>query len=332
MSQICKLTLKQISGLLTELQSDTIFGHFCWRLKDFHGEEKLNYFLDLYRNRNPVFTISNSFFERDGILYLPNPHLPFKEKQEDKTKDEKIKSFLAYKDSKSKKFLTLVQFNEALTGNDIANDDKKQPKYVKDLRTSVEISRETFSSKESQLFSYAPFYIEEEIISSKKNVFSKTNTVIFIKILNESEFKNFDCEKILKEVFKTGFGKKKSSGYGEFDVSGFDKFEGFKEPEDSNGFITLSNYLPSEFDGITADNSYYELNIKYGKFGEELALIKNPFKKPIVFMIQGSCFKTVEKKEFFGRCTINGEISSLYEEAIQNGIALSLKLKISKFE
>ena len=41
MAQIKKLKLKLKSGLLSELQSDTIFGHFAWRFKEEHGEEKL---------------------------------------------------------------------------------------------------------------------------------------------------------------------------------------------------------------------------------------------------------------------------------------------------
>ncbi|MBV6479141.1 MAG: hypothetical protein HGGPFJEG_01902 [Ignavibacteria bacterium] len=302
------------------------------------GEDKLKEFLELYKNRKPVFTISNSFFERDGILFLSNPLLPFvKEEEKVKTKNEKIESFLNYKDSKKRKFLTLEQFNLAINGevtklNDlIEKDDLKQPKYIEDLRTSVEISRETFSSKEHQLFSYAPYYIEEVPIDIKKNEYSKTFTSIFVKVLDEDKFSknNFDCENILKEVFNIGFGKKKSSGYGQFEVNGFEEFKGFDEPEDSTGFITLSNYLPSTDDGLTAENSLYDLNIKYGKLGEELALSSNPFKKPIVFMTPGSCFKTEVNKDFYGRCVSDiVQLTELKDKVIQNGIAFSLRINL----
>lgn len=338
MPNIHKLTLSQKSGLLTELQSDTIFGHFCWRLKDMLGEQKLDEFLKLYKTGNPAFTISNSYFERDNCLFLPNPLLPLvNEEEEEKSKDEKIKIFLDYKDSKKRKLLTLCQFNLAINGElnkmkeSIRKDDSKQPKYIDDLRTSVEISRETFSSKEGQLFSYAPYYVEEEPIDKKKSEYTKTNTIVFVKVLDEDAFSKFDCENILKEVFNIGFGKKKSSGYGEFEVIGFERFDGFKEPDDSNGFITISNYIPSIEDGLTAENSYYDLNIKYGKLGEELALSNNPFKKPIVFMTPGSCFKTEEKKDFYGRCVSDiVQLSGLKDKVIQSGIAFSLRMKINK--
>lgn len=314
-----------------------------------HGEEMLEKFLKLYKESKPVFTVSNSFFERDNIIFLPNPLLPLNTTKEEKTKDEKIKKFLDYKDSKSQKFFPLVQFNALINGdknkfkelqdeeekqkaiNKNKNEEykNKQPKYVEDLRTSVEISRVTFSSKEGQLFSYAPYYIEEELINSKQSKYSETDTIIFIKVLDDDEFKNFDCENILKEIFNIGFGKKKSSGYGQFDVKGFDKFEGFDESEDSNGFITLSNYLPSADDGIKAEDSYYDLNIKYGKLGEELALSENPFKKPIVFMTSGSCYKTEVIKEFYGRCATDiVNIPDWKDKILQNGIAFTLKIKI----
>jgi len=262
-----------------------------------------------------------------------------KEEKEKKTKDERIEKFLDYKDSKKRKFLTLEQFNFALNGKvkemdeSIGKDNSKQPQYIEDLRTSVEISRKTFSSEEGQLFSYAPYYIDEEPIDKKKNEYTKTNTIVFVKVLDEDAFsKNkFDCENILKEVFNIGFGKKKSSGYGQFEVEGdLEEYKGFQEPEDSNGFITLSNYLPSAEDGITAENSYYDLNIKYGKLGEELALSSNPFKKPIVFMTPGSCFK-IEKKDFYGRCVSDiVQLSGLKDKVIQNGIAFSLRMKIMR--
>lgn len=336
MPNIHKLTLTQKSGLLTELQSDTIFGHFCWRMNDILGKSKLEEFLELYKNGNPVFSISNSYFERDKNIFLPNPLLPFdKVEEKERSKDEMIKKFLDYKDSKKRKYLSLEQFNFALNGdmlklNDsIEKDVLKQPRYIENLRTSVEKSRETFSSKEGQLFSYAPYFIHEEPIKKKKNEFTKTNTIIFIKVFDIQLFNDFDCENILKEVFNIGFGKKKSSGYGEFEVIGFDEFKDFREPEDANGFITLSNYLPSNDDGITAENSFYDLNIKYGKLGEELALSSNPFKKPIVFMTPGSCFETEIKEDFYGRCVSDiVQLSGWKDRVVQNGIAFSLRMKI----
>lgn len=352
MAKIYKLTLKQKSGLLTELESDTIFGHFCWRMRELLGEDELSKFLNFFVDGKPVFTLSNSCFERDGVVYLPNPIIPHKEKNSPETKDEKIKQFMDFKISKERKLLTLDEFNQVLNGNEPDLSEKADiPKYTEDLRTSVEISRETFSSIEGHLFSYAPMFVDEIIVDNKKQEYSDTKTIIFIKIIDEKNFTDYKCEAVLKEVFEVGFGKKKSSGYGEFEVIGnLGNFEGFTESEDANGFVTLSNYLPSVNDGLKMgskakeipasagmtdsreDNEttsyYYDFKLKYGKLGEELALSENPFKKPIVLLLPGSVFRTDMKKDYYGRCTTEGELSEVHKFVIQNGFVFTLDIKI----
>ena len=332
MSSIYKLTIKQNSGLLTELQSDTVFGHFCWRMKEISGEEKLVKFLQYFKESNPIFTISNSLFEREDRIYFPNPLSPQKSELNPKSKKEKIVSFLNYKKSKDKKYISIDELNKFLNGehnyiDESINDKNEIPKYKEDLRTSVEISRVTFSNRKSQLFSYAPFYIDEILIDPKKQIYSDTKTILLIKVINEKMFVEFNCKEILEEVFNIGFGKKKSSGYGEFKYISFEKFEGFNEPEVSNGFISLSNYIPSMTDELT--NYFYDFIVKYGKLGEELSLSINPFKKPIVLFTPGSIFFPKEQKDFYGRCTSQNEISESFPVAIQNGFCFSLRAKLN---
>lgn len=328
MPKIYKLSLKQKSGLLTELDSDTIFGHFCWRMSDLLGNSKLEEFIKLY-SKEPVFTISNGFFERDNIIYLPNPLLPFSQQEPLLQRDEQIIQFISYKNSKSLNLFTLEQFNFALKGefanlqDSLDNANFKTPKYFEDLRTSVKINRSTLSSEESKLFSYAPMFIEEIGADNNNLHFSNTKTILFIKVLDESNYANFDCENIIKEVFNIGYGKKKSSGYGEFEVLNYELFTDFDEPENSNAFITISNYIPSVDDELT--DYYYDFKIKYGKYGEHLALSKNPFKKPLVLLLPGSVFVTNKQKEFYGRVV---QVSDYHTTTIQNGFAFSLKISL----
>lgn len=333
MPKINKIKIKLKSGLLTDLQSDTIFGHFCWRFREIKGEEDLTRFLDLYLQRNPIFTVSNSFYEynddKKSFIFLPRPLVPIDIKYEEKEKNEKNKKkkkvidFLKNKCNKKLSSFTLNEFNYAIKGdNENLNSEieermKKNTKFepVKpDLRVSVEIDRNILSNKKGQLFSYAPSYLNKDY-----------SFVIFVKIIDEKKFNDFNCKEILKETFELGFGKKKSSGYGELEFISFEEFSGFIEPSDSNGFITLSNYLPSEDDGL--EDYSYDFHVKYGKLGEEYALSKNPFKKPIILIKPGSTFKTKVVKDFYGRCTGNGEISTI-KEVIQNGIAFTLRMKI----
>lgn len=298
MSSIKKLTLKLKSGLLSDLQSDTVMGHFCWRLVDRFGEDKLKDFIKLYRDNNPVFTISDGLLSKNGEIFFPKPLIHFKPANEKvNSKKEKILKFQINKELKSKQLLTLKQFNLLLNGkiNELYNaliaNESEYPKYFTDLRTSVEIDRQKMSSKEGQLFSYYPKFLDEN-----------TRVVFLVKVLNQNNFDNFQCEQILKDVFEIGYGKKKSSGYGQFEVVSFIDFKEFEEPSRSSGFVTLGNYLPSEMDNI-APESNYDFIVKYGKLGEEKSLSENPFKKPLILFTPGSVFYTDKAKPFYGRIT-----------------------------
>ena len=311
MTTIKKLTLKLKSGLLSELQSDTIFGHFAWRFKEEFGENKLKEFLELFVKGNPVFTISDGFFEKAGTVFFPKPLKLTPPKFESNSKKERIKNFIIQKESKAQKLVTVEQLNYFINGklNDFdkslaETNVKNAPKFLQDLRVHVEINRETYSSKDGQLFSENPKYLSDD-----------TTIVVFIKILNEDKWDEFNCEKILKNVFEIGYGKKKSAGYGHFEIVGFNDYTEFNEPENFNGFVSLSHYLPANSDEII--DAYYDINVKYGKFGEEKSKSQNPFKPPMLLMKPGSCFITDVKKEFYGR-TVH------LQSAVHNGIAFTL--------
>ncbi len=320
MATIKKLKLKLKSGLLSELQSDTIFGHFAWRFKEQHGDEELEKFLDLIVNGNPVFTISDGLFEKNGEVFFPKPLKLTPPEFESKDKRERIKNFIAQKESKSRKLITVEQLNYFLNGqledfdkSLAASDAKDYPKFEQDLRVHVEIDRETFSSKEGQLFTENPKYLDKN-----------TSIVIFVKILDEKYWKEFNCEDILKNVFEIGYGKKKSSGYGHFEILSFEEFAKFEESNESNGFISLSQYLPSNNDNIK--DAYYDINVKYGKFGEEKSNSQNPFKPAMLLMKPGSCFLTDKQTEFYGRA-IKGFVD-YQPKLIHNGIAFTLNCKL----
>ena len=262
MSKIYKLKLKPKSGLLTKLESDTIFGHFCWRLKENLGEEKLKEFLSFYEAKNPVFTISNGLYETGNELFFPKPLKLTNQPPEKRLKKEKIKDFLINKELKNRKFITIKQLNLYIKNRkeefreSFAEDAEIE--YIseqKNLKVSVAIDRESFRSAEGKLFSYNPTYLTKSR-ENEENYYS-----ILIKVIDEENFKKYKCEETLKVVFEIGYGKKKSSGYGAFEVVNYEEYNRIEETEETNGFYTLSNYLPSENDGI---EDFY---LKYlGKF------------------------------------------------------------------
>lgn len=320
------LTIKPKSGLLTELQSDTIYGHFCWRLKEQFGDNKLKEFIAFYKNNNPIFLLSDGLIKVKDQIHFPRPFV-FQKSEKKENKVDKVIEFVEKKKSKERNYLTLSELNKFLSNGKIEfekieeieeeNHSKKGKKKKKRiieeaLRVSVQIDRNSFAAAEGKLYSYNPKFSRDDV-----------SFVILVKVLDDDKFKEFNCENILKETFIIGFGKKKSSGYGQFEVSDYYEFSSFEEDNDANAFMVLGNYLPFHEDKVTPIG--YDINIKYGKLGEEFALSENPFKNPIVFLTAGSCFRTETRHEFYGRVTNEGEISISNPFAVQFGMPFTLK-------
>jgi CRISPR-associated protein Csm4 len=320
------LTLKQKSGLLSPLQSDTIYGHFCWRLKERFGVDKLKEFISLYKNGNPIFLLSDGMLKVKNEIRFPRPFI-FQKPETKENKTDKILEFVERKKSKERNYLTLSEVNKFLSTGKIEleeieedidskkNKKKKKKIFEESLRVSVQIDRNSFASAEGKLYSYNPKFPRDDV-----------SFVVLLKILNEDKYKEFDCDNILKETFTIGFGKKKSSGYGQFEVLGCGEFNEIREPIESNTFNVLGNYLPSKEDDVSPIG--YDINTKYGKLGEEFSQSENPFKNPIAFLTAGSCFKTGNKKQFYRRISNESEISLTIKEAVQFGMPYYLKFNL----
>lgn len=327
------LNIKPKSGFLTDLQSDTIYGHFCWRLKEQLGDKRLEDFISLYKNKQPIFLLSDGLPKVKDIIRFPRPYI-FLKSQTKENKVDKIIEFVAKKEEKERNYLNLSELNNFLsTGKieleevderegekkDIRTKIRKKRIIEESLRVSVQIDRNSFASAEGKLYSYNPKFTRDDV-----------SFVILVKVIDEGKFKEFNCENILNDTFIVGFGKKKSSGYGQFEVVGYKEFPDIVESDNAKSFMVLGNYLPHQDDKISPIG--YDINTKYGKFGEELALSENPFKNPIVFMTAGSCFMAENDCDFYGRVTFDGEISGLNNFAVQFGMPFILKFNFLNIE
>lgn len=65
------IKIKKITPILTEFQSDTVFGHLSWAVKYLYGDNKLSDFLNVSKTGEPPFICSNAFPQD----YLPYPVL-----------------------------------------------------------------------------------------------------------------------------------------------------------------------------------------------------------------------------------------------------------------
>jgi len=132
------------------------------------------------------------------------------------------------------------------------------------------------------------------------------------------------AQELFQYLAQSGYGKRKSVGYGQIKLVTFEPFSGFSSPPDANGFISLSNFVPAVQDPTLG---YWNVMVKYGKLGEEFAVAGNPFKKPLIMFTAGSCFYDSPCREYYGRL-VRGLSSVHTDKVVQYGFALPVPMKL----
>jgi CRISPR-associated protein Csm4 len=300
-----RLKIKPQSSFLTPWQADTVFGSLCWIIAWRYGEEALTNFLQEYKSHNPVFVLSDGM---PGDL-LPAPsHLPYMltktENREDYEKGKKLKKVF---------WISAEKFESVRRGHiqdDIFEDDKPFKNFTS-LHSSI--SRVTGTTgDEGSLFELQEYALEKSLHTIS----------LYLKIRDDWVEKVFS---LFNDLSLMGYGKKKSVGKGSFKIiGGLERFVTFESLEDSNGFVSLSNFVPSVNDPT---EGYYKTMVKYGKLGGEFTFSENPFKKPLMMLIAGAVFKvngTV--RPFYGRM-IEG-LSSIKPEVVHYGYAFPVPVYI----
>lgn len=132
---------------------------------------------------------------------------------------------------------------------------------------------------------------------------------------------------LLEGIAQSGFGARKTSGYGHLELKTWQPETCFDGPiQNANAFISLSNWVPAQGDPA---NGFYNLMVKYGKLGEEFASIENPFKFPLTMLEAGSVFYTDQPhKEWYGRLV--KDIAPGESKVVQYGFAFAVPAVISE--
>jgi CRISPR-associated protein Csm4 len=299
--RLYKVTLKLSSPYATDWQADTIWGQLCWALRFAYGEDELTDFITRYRDGEPPLLVSNGF---PGDL-LPRPILPEKPVKE-------RSDFAIVKKQKKVRWLTPDEFMKTLNSEESALSEKDGETESVTLKNQINRLIGTTGGREADETTGRLFSFEQSHLDAVS---------IYLKVAT-------DFVETSKELFqnlsRSGYGKRKTVGYGQFSVQSFDEFAGFKSPQDADGFISLSNFVPAADDPTSG---YWEILVKYGKLGEEYAITGNPHKKPLVMFKAGSCFYDSPCQEYYGRL-VRG-LSSQYPGVVQYGYALPVPLKLS---
>ena len=269
--------LRLSTPLATPFQSDTLFGEFCWHFGFLYGSEKLEECL----SKGPFVAFSDLFPEG----WLPMPKFPIS------GGFDSVESYKEFKELKKKRFVRVETFKRALEGSStfsefctelytLAAREKEESSFSQSSRVRVAINRLTGTAYEGRLFQVEELFPKAEFFT----LYGLCEPELFGEVKTTLEFLGL-----------SGFGAKKSSGMGKFEVVEFR--EGWELPErGERWFISLSTGLP---EGEEIKELYADFFTKFPKHGREVAR-PEVFKEPIILARPGSTFKARAKKPLYG--------------------------------
>lgn len=284
------------SKLQTPLQSDTIYGHFCWGLRYHQGEEALSEFLDASKKGPPIL-ISSAL----PAGFVPRPELPSLDRKAlfDKAKElgfgkgkaQLFSGMSQLKEIKKKKWLSIKQWHQ------IRHE-------ASDLQVISELADSHSQPKTMQVSSKA-----HNTISRLDNTVIEPGGLYFTREYWTFPGARFDLycffenqhwkslwEKVWMEyIIPFGFGKDKSTGSGQLEFHLVETFsEDIFQLDDADAWMSLSHCV---LDDYPTNASWFSSHLKKGRLGGEYAVHgpgggkSNPFKKSILMQLPGSVLK-----------------------------------------
>lgn len=283
--------LEMKSPLVTEFQSDTIFGHICWAINYLQWPlgERLTTFLDAFKPESePPLLVSNGFPKG----YLPKPVIP--PVSQDDLKEIIGDGNRVTQSQKIKQIKKLALIPQGIFDG-LANETVTPKRLFKALY-------EHYKDKALDMPMLHSVVMHNTVnraigrvgsgLYSQEETFFPENGGEFVIYLKGDYFTKMELERVFGFIAMEGFGKDKSTGKGHFSFTiepGID----LPQCESPNSFMSLSSFIPTASDPT---DGHYTLLHKYGKLGGGFASGAsggqgNPFKKPLLMFAAGSTFR-----------------------------------------
>ena len=269
--EYAKLILRPTSPIISELQSDTIFGHFAWGIFFVYGEDRLKELLKDFKEK-PFIIFSNGFIK--GFLPKPflEPYLP---------KDSELKY------AKEVKKKSLVDKEFIFNNIDNLNDNKifqylKEKKYK--FEQELNITQKNSINRNSNLVTEGLYTIKEKFVNQDYEIY-----------FAYQDISKEEIEQIFNFIAKRGYGKDKSAGKGKFTFKidwDFEEKKYFTTKKER--YINLSNMFKSNNMHLL----YGKTITKFPKAGGFYAS-SEPYKNPCIMYLPGSTF--IVEGEVLGR-------------------------------
>ena len=292
-----------------KLHSDTLFGALTSAISELYPD-LVDEMLNEFEAGNPPFLISSAF----PVIFNEDEKIKFYPKLI-------INSDLSGIDSKVIKDYKKVDYIEEKLFHGLINGDLSEKDILNNYNKYYRFSNLFMSEKADVDIGFGEnilpnnsvnrLFHETKIFYTQGDSYKNIGLFFLVEVFNDDY--NQIIESAVKFLKDRGFGRDISTGKGHFDYE-IDNSIQFSNESDSNIFVTLSRYIPTdeELKRIN-DYSYYEIDSKRGrdKTGE--------IRKPVRFFKEGSVFPNYQKN--YGNIIKSGDVNP----AVEYGYAFPLR-------
>lgn len=293
-----RIRLQLLSPLGTRMTSDTLFGHLCWQVAYRQGPDGVAEFLRPFRQGQPPFVLSDAF--PAGLL--PKPPVPRTPSALARPED-----YPQLKQWQKWPFLTVDDFlrlREDPSANVQPLPDPWQVAKIPHAAIDRRIDTTGTEAFAGQFFLTEVCYLPGKQIV---DIYCRDFTRSLPSLLQW-----------LEQIGKTGFGRDKSVGFGQFRILSEEPWPHFSPLPGANAVISLSTLVPAKDDPT---HGFWQLRVKHGFLGEQASA--NPFKRPMLQLEPGAIFACPDNiPPFLGR--IVPGVAPGMPEAVQCGLALTV--------
>lgn len=305
--RLYRAVISPVVSFASPLQSDTLFGAFCWSYRYCYGEDKLKELLLETRQGNPSVIFSNAFPK--GTLPLP---MGVRDNSADferiEKKEERQRAYQRHKKLKNARYVEKSWFRKIQEGENngftagLAEDEIRELTVPHNL-----VSRQDGVVK--NLDGSGSLFEEDEYFGIPGHEYD-------VYIL--SSFSEAVLKPLVQMMFLLGIGKNKSTGKGSFELNGWHEEQELFNCPKANAYMALSNFIPAPSDPA---EGWYKPLVKFGKLDREYAMSETPFKKPLLFFQAGAVFRTEQVNLYYGSCmenvsVVDGVVVNAYTIAV----------------
>lgn len=252
-----RLRLRPKAPWATPLRSDSLFGAVCWRWLELFPES-FEPMLQKFSQGEPPFVLSYAW---PGDLMPVPMHAKMPQAEEGK---KKLQPPL---------YLPQISFSSLMRGESATAAGVRMKVIRSSARVQTSIDRGLGYAAAGQLFETDTQHLDD--------------TCDFLSVYVRSDRHLEQVVGCFRALSWTGFGKKSSTGLGDFDIAGEPELCGWLDDiPRANAFMALSHFVPAPGD---PNDGRWRTHVTYPKFQGNA--VSNVFKGSILMLAPGSVFR-----------------------------------------